>query len=111
MTTIRGTIVKFQKFVTTLVLVAFLSACGGGGDGGNDEDNDNSDTSPTNTDTTTTGIDLKLDLEKDDFWEFYWFDETTTFSQGSGTSSRSSFGIYRARQICSNLKPHTPQSL
>jgi N-acetylneuraminic acid mutarotase len=82
-----------------MVFVTFLTACGGGGGGGGDSTNGDitgEDDSSTGGDTASTGIDLKLNLAKDDFWEFYWFNDTTTFAQGSGgATSTTDFGIFR----------------
>ncbi len=70
-----------------LAFLFSLSACGGGGGDGSDDDSDNDN-------GDTPGVDLGLKLGEGDFWEYYWFNETSTFAQGSGTTSSTDFGIF-----------------
>ena len=79
---------KWAIFLLPCILA--LTACGGGGSG----DDDNGDDSSDGGGGGTPGIALPTDLQQGDFWEFYWFDSTSTFAQGSGTDTDTDYGIF-----------------
>ena len=78
------------RFILLIVFTFTIAACGGGGSGGSDDSSDNN-----NNNNTIPGVSLQISLAKDDFWEFYWFNDTSSFAQGSGTTSTTDFGIFR----------------
>ncbi|MDJ0833418.1 MAG: kelch repeat-containing protein [Gammaproteobacteria bacterium] len=84
-----------SKSLISLLLLAFLVAACGGGGGSDDDDDVPFDPGSPPAPPSNNGIDLEISLAAGDYWEFYWFNETSTFAQGSGTSSSADFGIFR----------------
>lgn len=79
-----------ELLLVGIYMLGILGIVASGSSGGGSDDDLDSD-----NDTSTPGVDLGLKLDQGDFWELYWFNDTTTFSQGSGASSNSDFGIFR----------------
>jgi hypothetical protein len=72
-----------------LVLAIALSGCSSGGDSAAPA------TTTTGGGTTSNPISLNLPLAAGDYWDFFWTSETSTFAQGSGTSSSVETGTFR----------------
>jgi len=74
-----------------LATTLFLSSCGRGGS----DDPPGPGPGPDPGPGGTPGVALQINFARDDFWAFYWFNDTASFAQGSGTTSTTDFGIFR----------------